>query len=347
MFGVETDRAGSWIRNDFVRLEIEAAIAHDVRIVPVLVAGATMPASTALPDPIAALTRKEAAELSDTRWSYDVDRLVRSVQPARSPHRRRQVALGGLTAAAVIAVAAGIVLAMGSGGGGQKTSLIPVSFRQPLTSTTAGWPVRKEADCTTAFPPAGTGYQVSVLRTKWVCISKMSDESGFDALVDSHTEVDATLVTADGDLSDPNNSVLLGLDCRLKGGGSYLMSAFTDGRVLLSRYAPGSPDATDLKGGLISPFAVGERHRLRFDCVQSGADRVTLTAWVDGTRIVSTQDQQQLVAAGAIALEVGTSNLPAVAEFRNLSVRGTSAKKPHSQTTASPRPSLPPDHTIP
>jgi hypothetical protein len=61
--------------NDFVRLEIAAALRRDVRVIPVLVEGATMPSAEELPEDIKALARRQAHELSDRRWDYDADQL--------------------------------------------------------------------------------------------------------------------------------------------------------------------------------------------------------------------------------------------------------------------------------
>ena len=62
---------------DFVRLEVETGIRRQkITVIPVLVGGAKMPDPTSLPAPLRALTRRNAIELSDTRWRYDVDRLL-------------------------------------------------------------------------------------------------------------------------------------------------------------------------------------------------------------------------------------------------------------------------------
>jgi predicted ATPase len=61
---------------DFVRREIEAALASQVRVVPVLVGGASMPTETELPPSIAPLSRRNAVELQDRRWREDVDALI-------------------------------------------------------------------------------------------------------------------------------------------------------------------------------------------------------------------------------------------------------------------------------
>lgn len=62
--------------NDFVRLEIAAALERDIRVIPVLVQRAIMPKSEDLPESLAKLARRNAVELSDLRWQNDVDQLV-------------------------------------------------------------------------------------------------------------------------------------------------------------------------------------------------------------------------------------------------------------------------------
>jgi hypothetical protein len=66
--------------SDFVRLEIAAALDRSIRIIPVLVEGAVMPAPEELPPELARLTRRNAIELSDARWTFDVDRLLQTIE---------------------------------------------------------------------------------------------------------------------------------------------------------------------------------------------------------------------------------------------------------------------------
>jgi len=62
---------------DFVRLEVETALRRpDVTPIPVLVSGARMPNRDDLPPELRAITRRNALELSDQRWRYDVGRLI-------------------------------------------------------------------------------------------------------------------------------------------------------------------------------------------------------------------------------------------------------------------------------
>lgn len=66
---------------DFVRREIETALASGKPVLPLLVGGAVMPADTDLPASIAGLARRQAVVLSDGNWRNDVDRLTASLRP--------------------------------------------------------------------------------------------------------------------------------------------------------------------------------------------------------------------------------------------------------------------------
>jgi hypothetical protein len=76
-----TDRRRLEQPNDYVRLEIEAALARpDLLVVPVLVEGTPMPSAEDLPDTIRALSRRHALSLRDETWDADVDRLVTALE---------------------------------------------------------------------------------------------------------------------------------------------------------------------------------------------------------------------------------------------------------------------------
>jgi len=69
--------------NDYTRLEIATALKRaDVRVIPVLVEGADMPTTGQLPDDLEPLARRNAIELSDKRWDFDVSRLVDTLRKA-------------------------------------------------------------------------------------------------------------------------------------------------------------------------------------------------------------------------------------------------------------------------
>ena len=65
---------------DHVRLEIARALARKAHVIPVLVRGALMPREKDLPVDLRPLARRQAHELSDSRWSFDIDQLVHIVE---------------------------------------------------------------------------------------------------------------------------------------------------------------------------------------------------------------------------------------------------------------------------
>jgi hypothetical protein len=66
--------------DDFVRLEVETGLArNDVRLIPALVGGARMPRREELPPELQSLSRRNALEMSESRWAYDVGRLVEAL----------------------------------------------------------------------------------------------------------------------------------------------------------------------------------------------------------------------------------------------------------------------------
>jgi TPR repeat protein len=76
--------------NDFVRIEIEAALARKVRVIPVLVDGAAMPGRDDLPDSLKKLARRQGIEISHTRFDSDVERLTRALSLLEEELRRRE-----------------------------------------------------------------------------------------------------------------------------------------------------------------------------------------------------------------------------------------------------------------
>lgn len=97
--------------DDYTRLEIATALKrNDVRVIPVLVEGALMPSPGELPADLQALARRNAVELSDNRWNYDVSRLAATVgealgvalaTPGTRSHQRRWLIMAAVALAAV------------------------------------------------------------------------------------------------------------------------------------------------------------------------------------------------------------------------------------------------------
>jgi hypothetical protein len=87
---------------DYVRMEIAAALQRNIRVIPVLVQGASMPSAHVLPSDLAPLALRNGFELHETSWRNDVQRLITTLevavgdrrpqkeQPARQPTRDKQ-----------------------------------------------------------------------------------------------------------------------------------------------------------------------------------------------------------------------------------------------------------------
>ena len=65
---------------DYVRLEIATALKRGVRVIPVLVDGASMPRSGELPEGLKTLVRRNALEINHTRFRADSERLIDAVE---------------------------------------------------------------------------------------------------------------------------------------------------------------------------------------------------------------------------------------------------------------------------
>ncbi len=166
--------------NDFVRLEIEAALSRDIRVIPVLVEGARMPRPDELPPTLSGLVRRQSLELSPSRFAADLGRLLNvldktladtardqqaeppasaageispvekeAVSSERAPNRLRGLVstpkrLAAVVAAALILLAVVIVLAGRDGGGSSPPSEdeSPPSEEAPPPTEEGAWPTR-------------------------------------------------------------------------------------------------------------------------------------------------------------------------------------------------------------
>lgn len=108
-----TDEEGRWRLaddNDLVRLEIATALNRNIRVIPVLLQGATMPRCKDLPAELARLAQRNAVEIRDTHFDQDLAQLLDVLAP-RWRHmlarvlRRRPVygAAAGLLTAVLVA----------------------------------------------------------------------------------------------------------------------------------------------------------------------------------------------------------------------------------------------------
>lgn len=158
--------------DDYVRLELARALKRGVRVIPILVGGAALPAAADLPTDLRGLVQRQAVVLHDASWHQDVDGLVRSLrgEPAVPVRKRRRWLIA--TAAAVVLALTGVGLGLwamsgGNGSSGSSVDKPPPSCMPP--STTAGWtqilPLGK--DPTGQETVNGDSYRFSVKEAWW------------------------------------------------------------------------------------------------------------------------------------------------------------------------------------
>jgi S1-C subfamily serine protease len=172
--------------NDFVRLEVATALKRNVRVIPVLVAGARMPRPEELPEDLKLLARRNAIDIDDTDFDNDVRRLAETVErvlAAASPgpagpqvraEKAQQPATSKLPLWKLL-VPAGLVVVLGglwllsNGDGGTPTEV-------PVTAT-PGEPVRRPTGVRKPVPdkqPAAGGETESP-DTDRAALSKIAD----------------------------------------------------------------------------------------------------------------------------------------------------------------------------
>lgn len=78
-----TDKAGRRRLDDpkdLARLEVATVLRRQIPVVPVLVGRASMPTAEDLPEELQELTHRHAYDLSDRRWDYDLEELIRILE---------------------------------------------------------------------------------------------------------------------------------------------------------------------------------------------------------------------------------------------------------------------------
>jgi hypothetical protein len=103
--------------DDWVRTEVATALRRNIRVVPVLMDGGALPKAEDLPADLQPLLRRQAIEISNKRWRYDTDQLVRflvktaGISPKKAAAQRAASA-APKTGKTWLYVAAGFVLAI-------------------------------------------------------------------------------------------------------------------------------------------------------------------------------------------------------------------------------------------
>jgi Tol biopolymer transport system component len=255
---------------DFVRLEIEAALRRKVRVIPILVEGSSMPSEEQLPPSLTPLARRQALELSPARFSSDTSKLLavleRALAEARAAEQRARLEqkkppeptgapgwrqrLTAQPRLMIGAVAAALLLALVVGGvilfSGSEDATPPAPTPQTPTETQA-------------LPPPGVNGRIAFLDDQELW-SVRPNGSGARPLTQDFAEVrrpdwnhDGTQVAFASDRgNDPGNFDLWILDAE-DGSTTRLTSGPEDDG------APDwSPDGTEIAFGRGKP---GEEHK--------------------------------------------------------------------------------------
>jgi hypothetical protein len=173
---VQTSASGRRIDapGDHVRLEIEAALQRGIFVLPVLLPGAVMPGPDDLPPSLRPLSRRNAIELSDSRWRYDVSRVVDALReatgepspPPLAPVQTGRVGVaaqdrrrGGVPGRAIAAVmAAGLLVSVGILAAALRPSGTPAATPNSAVSVTpSGGGATATAAASLATAAASTG----------------------------------------------------------------------------------------------------------------------------------------------------------------------------------------------
>lgn len=229
--------------DDYVRLELGRALKRNIRVVPVLVGGTSLPTAADLPDDLRGLAQRQAVVLHDETWHQDVEGLVRSLRgvPAVPTNPSRRWLVAGAAALVLIMLGAaawwwGPGTGNGSGTGAQagSESAIP-----PCASSSGdGWSgialnndptgeVRDSEGGSLSFTVEGAHW-----RTRggiWQVILETTMKDGtpgsryhgdwlYESLIVAQREFQPTCFSADPDLVAPATvgDALVGFDVRCK-----------------------------------------------------------------------------------------------------------------------------------
>lgn len=143
--------------DDFPRIEIGEALRRpDTVVIPVLVGGASMPEAHELPDDLQSLATRQALEIRDISWEYDLDRLIEAIetatgeavpeatageQPGPVARRGKLIAAAG---AACVAVAAVVALALGGTSSSDGDRMSQAQFRNKMDDLCAKYRTRSD-----------------------------------------------------------------------------------------------------------------------------------------------------------------------------------------------------------
>lgn len=129
---------------DWVRTEAAMVLSRKIRVIPVLVGGATLPQASELPEELRSITKRQAREIRSTSWDSDVGLLINQLKQILG-QRRKPVWLYALP---VVVVLAGLAVVAGNRYFGSPT--LPGAPKEQTAASPIPAPAHQQAPTRTA-----------------------------------------------------------------------------------------------------------------------------------------------------------------------------------------------------
>ena len=325
---------------DYVRLEVAAALRReDILVIPALVNGASMPKAEELPDDLRELAYRNALELRDSSFSYDVGRLIdtlrgelgiRKSKIAADDQKGPSTLLAGLGSKRarmfglpVIAIALIAVLALMASqllkpgiGPPPAMAMAAPGAGKTLLSDTLSTPVLQ------TFPTSSTnshyqlgygngGYEIQAKNdSNWLYSNGgvTQQVSGPGNVLDGTVAVDARLV---GATANRNLSVW----CRWNGTTGYVLWVYPNGQFFHLDRVDSSGNVRLAGATTKAIHANNDWNRLQLSCIGN-----RISASVNGVRLASKSDNTYPNGPFDIGTGVNAKESDIDARFANLMV---------------------------
>jgi hypothetical protein len=338
---------------DFVRVEIQAALTRNVRVIPILIDGVEMPRAEDLPSSLAMLVRRQALDLSHSRFDFDMGRLLRvldaTLLEAREPpgsattvmeggggnapdtaaaaaadppvHRRSRriwtaLAIGGAAVLAAVLITA--VQLHSENTSRSSAGIGTQALSEDFTSRVNGWSnISRWSTNKDGYANGAYRISVSADRGGGTAAWGFPQKSAIfpEAPPNIRVEVDAHR------LPDTGEGTEFGLLCRsLRGGDGYIFAVAEDHAEIMRVSTSGYQMLSERR----TPINAATTNRVRAECITvNGQQGVRLVLSVNNHEVVTVTDTDDPLLSGTIGLHVGSpdgATKAAAAEFDNVAV---------------------------
>src|SRR5579884_1329977 len=293
---------------DFVRLEVGSALERkDILVIPALVHGAHVPKAAELPDDLKELAYRNAIELRDSSFAYDVGKLIDTLDE-RLGRRKSRPGFGARLAAwfrglgalqrTLLAAPLGIVI-LGvilfaiihptppNIGPAPKMSIVGPAKGKALLKDSLTSAALKTFPTSSGSSTYSTGYQDGAYRMAASNAAKFLATHQIEQTVPGRSTIMNASLAVDGRLVGATANRNLSIYCRYGSNGTgYGLFLYPSGRFFhLDRLDPNSSDIL-LKGGTSHAIRPDNQwNRLQLSCIGN-----TITAFVNDKKVAAVQD---------------------------------------------------------